>query len=178
MHAGPLWLFGCVHHYYVFSFMEKIFVYGVLELCVGEDCQFQDNTPRSFPFGFIPLAFISTIEPTSTKSYQCSCHCINPNYGARQPCRSSGSLEVQNPRLLPKCCYHLCCSPDDVKNNGPASSFFTNTSKTHRVPPNVRFEIDDVEAGWTYNQNFDYIHCRFMGNAIRNWSQLVDQCFE
>ena len=56
--------------------------------------------------------------------------------------------------------------------------FSTNASYTHRVPPNVRFEIDDVEAGWTYNQKFDYIHCRFMGNAIRNWYQLVDQCFE
>ena len=59
-----------------------------------------------------------------------------------------------------------------------ASSLSTNASNSHRVPPNVRFEIDDVEAGWTYNQQFDYIHCRFMGNAIRNWIQLVDQCFE
>ena len=67
---------------------------------------------------------------------------------------------------------------EDVKNNPPASCLSTNASDTHRVPPNVRFEIDDVEAGWTYNQKFDYIHCRFMGNAIRNWYQLVDQCFE
>ena len=67
---------------------------------------------------------------------------------------------------------------DNVKNILLASSLSTDTSNTHRVPPNVRFEIDDVEAGWTYNQKFDYIHCRFMGNAIRNWSQLVNQCFE
>ncbi|KAF6223568.1 hypothetical protein HO133_000411 [Letharia lupina] len=46
------------------------------------------------------------------------------------------------------------------------------------VPPNVRFEIDDVEANWTYHQTFDYIHCRFMGSAIRNWPRLVRQCFE
>lgn len=46
------------------------------------------------------------------------------------------------------------------------------------VPPNVRFEIDDVEAEWTYYQKFDYIHCRFMGNAIKDWPRLVRQCFE
>ena len=80
---------------------------------------------------------------------------------------------------LPKCCYHLVVLLiADFKNNLPASSLATNVSNTHRVPPNVRFEIDDVEAGWTYNHKFDYIHCRFMGNAIRNWHQLVDQCFE
>ena len=67
---------------------------------------------------------------------------------------------------------------DDVKNNLPAWFLSTNGSNTYRVPPNVRFEIDDVEAGWTYNQKFDYIYCRFMGNAIRDWYQLVNQCFE
>lgn len=67
---------------------------------------------------------------------------------------------------------------NDVKNSLPASSLSTNASNIYRVPPNVRFEIDDVEARWTYNHKFDYIHCRFMGNAIRNWDQLVDQCFE
>ena len=47
-----------------------------------------------------------------------------------------------------------------------------------RVPPNVRFEVDDVEADWTYAQKFDYIHSRCMTPAIRNWSRLVQQCFE
>ena len=58
------------------------------------------------------------------------------------------------------------------------SSFLTNAAVTCRVPPNVRFEIDDVEAEWTYHQQFDYIHCRFMGNAIKDWPRLVRQCFE
>lgn len=49
---------------------------------------------------------------------------------------------------------------------------------THRVPPNVRFEVDDVEADWTYHQKFDYIHCRFMGIAIKDWPKLVRQCNE
>jgi hypothetical protein len=46
------------------------------------------------------------------------------------------------------------------------------------VPPNVHFEVDDVEADWTYSTKFDFIHCRCMGNAIRNWPRLVKQCFE
>lgn len=47
-----------------------------------------------------------------------------------------------------------------------------------RVPPNVRFEVDDVEADWTYHQKFDYIHCRFMGIAIKDWPKLVRQSNE
>ncbi|KAI4256934.1 MAG: hypothetical protein L6R42_005948 [Xanthoria sp. 1 TBL-2021] len=46
------------------------------------------------------------------------------------------------------------------------------------VPPNVRFEVDNVEEDWTYHQPFDYIHCRMMGNAIRDWPRLNRQCFE
>lgn len=48
----------------------------------------------------------------------------------------------------------------------------------HRVPPNLRFEVDDVEADWTYHQKFDYIHSRFMGIAIKDWPKLVRQCNE
>ncbi|KAL8947109.1 MAG: hypothetical protein Q9222_006576 [Ikaeria aurantiellina] len=47
-----------------------------------------------------------------------------------------------------------------------------------RVPPNVRFEVDDVEEDWTYHQPFDYIHCRMMGNAIKDWARLHRQCFQ
>ncbi|MCJ1351091.1 MAG: hypothetical protein MMC33_001073 [Icmadophila ericetorum] len=46
------------------------------------------------------------------------------------------------------------------------------------VPPNVRFEVDDVEADWAYSQKFDFIHCRSMGTTIRDWPRLIKQCFE
>ncbi|KAL8764187.1 MAG: hypothetical protein Q9184_000156 [Pyrenodesmia sp. 2 TL-2023] len=46
------------------------------------------------------------------------------------------------------------------------------------VPPNVRFEVDDVEQDWAYHQPFDFIHCRMMGNGIRDWPKLNRQCFE
>ena len=62
-----------------------------------------------------------------------------------------------------------------------ATATFSETDiapKLIRVPPNVRFEVDDVEADWTYLQKFDYIHSRFMGISIKNWPRLVSQCFQ
>ena len=47
-----------------------------------------------------------------------------------------------------------------------------------RVPPNVRFEVDDVESEWTYSRKFDFIHCRCMYAAIQNWPRLVGQVYE
>ena len=49
---------------------------------------------------------------------------------------------------------------------------------TARAPPNVHFEVDDAEADWTYSNSFNYIHCRYMGNAIQDWARLTRQCFE
>ncbi|UQC84519.1 uncharacterized protein CLUP02_10016 [Colletotrichum lupini] len=46
------------------------------------------------------------------------------------------------------------------------------------VPPNVRFEIDDVEEPWIFTQNFDYIHCRMMTWSISDWRKLFKQCFD
>lgn len=46
------------------------------------------------------------------------------------------------------------------------------------VPPNVRFEIDDVEDPWTYSTPFNYIHCRYMTGSIKDWPKLMSQCFE
>ncbi|KAB2575729.1 Methyltransferase type 11 [Lasiodiplodia theobromae] len=43
------------------------------------------------------------------------------------------------------------------------------------VPPNVRFEIDDVEADWLHSAPFDFIHSRFMAGAIKNWPRLMRQ---
>ncbi|KIW20571.1 hypothetical protein PV08_01146 [Exophiala spinifera] len=45
------------------------------------------------------------------------------------------------------------------------------------VPPNVRFEIDDMEAEWTYPPNsFDLIHIRGLHGTIIDWPALYAQC--
>ncbi|KAK7705068.1 hypothetical protein SLS57_010265 [Botryosphaeria dothidea] len=46
------------------------------------------------------------------------------------------------------------------------------------VPPNVKFEIDDVEDAWLYSTPFDYIHCRFMAGSLKNWPRLMQQAFQ
>jgi hypothetical protein len=46
------------------------------------------------------------------------------------------------------------------------------------VPPNVVFEIDDVEEVWTFQQPFDLVHVRFMAASIRDWPKLVNQTYQ
>ena len=46
------------------------------------------------------------------------------------------------------------------------------------VPPNVSFEVDDMEKEWCYSSSFDYIHCRYMAGAIRDWPKLMRQAYE
>ena len=46
------------------------------------------------------------------------------------------------------------------------------------VPPNVRFEVADLEDEWTFNQPFDFIYCRYMAGAIKDWPQLVRRTYE
>ncbi len=44
-----------------------------------------------------------------------------------------------------------------------------------RVPPNVKFEIDDCEEPWTFREKFDFIHCRYLAAAIKDWPRLMQQ---
>lgn len=46
------------------------------------------------------------------------------------------------------------------------------------MPPNVKFEIDDVEEDWLYSTPFDYIHCRFMAGSLKDWPRLMSQAFQ
>lgn len=47
-----------------------------------------------------------------------------------------------------------------------------------RVPPNVKFEVDDVESEWTYSAPFDFIHCRYMTAALQDWPKLMSQAYK
>ncbi|GAB1198336.1 hypothetical protein APSETT444_007655 [Aspergillus pseudonomiae] len=44
-----------------------------------------------------------------------------------------------------------------------------------RIPPNLRFEVDDFEAPWSYSQPFDYIHGRELEGFIRDHDRLFEQ---
>ncbi len=44
------------------------------------------------------------------------------------------------------------------------------------VPPNLEFQIDDLEDQWTFHPALmDYIHVRYMASAVRNWPKLLGQ---
>lgn len=45
------------------------------------------------------------------------------------------------------------------------------------VPPNVKFEIDDAEEPWTFPEEFDFVHLRYLAAAIVDWPLLVRQTF-
>jgi trans-aconitate methyltransferase len=45
------------------------------------------------------------------------------------------------------------------------------------VPPNLQFEIDDVEDVWPHTQPFDYIHIRNMGASIADWEKLLMRAY-
>jgi len=47
----------------------------------------------------------------------------------------------------------------------------------HRVPANVKFEIDDCEQPWTFQEKFDYVHARYLAAAIVDWPKLMEQAF-
>ncbi|KAH7174524.1 S-adenosyl-L-methionine-dependent methyltransferase [Fusarium flagelliforme] len=46
------------------------------------------------------------------------------------------------------------------------------------VPPNVEFQVDDMEDEWTFSEPFDYIYCRFMTVSFANWPRFFEQSFE
>ena len=47
------------------------------------------------------------------------------------------------------------------------------------VPPNVQFEIDDIEDDWLWaKESFDFIHGRELILAIRDWPKLIKQSFQ
>jgi len=46
------------------------------------------------------------------------------------------------------------------------------------LPPNVIFEIDDVEEPWTYSQKFDFIHGRMMTGSLVSWPKYWTQAYD
>lgn len=45
-------------------------------------------------------------------------------------------------------------------------------------PPNLSFEIDDVEQDWTFAPgSFDYVHIRYMLGTVQDWPRLLRQAY-
>ncbi|KAK4494688.1 hypothetical protein PRZ48_014044 [Zasmidium cellare] len=46
------------------------------------------------------------------------------------------------------------------------------------VPPNLQFEVDDIESQWPPRPPFDLIHSRYMAGSITDWPRLISQIYE
>ena len=47
------------------------------------------------------------------------------------------------------------------------------------IPPNVRFEVDDIELEWMHPENStDLIHMRCLSGSISDWSTLLKNCYD
>ncbi|CAI0653247.1 unnamed protein product [Colletotrichum noveboracense] len=46
------------------------------------------------------------------------------------------------------------------------------------VPPNCKFQIDDVEHPWTWSPDFDFIHLRHMEACISDWPAFYKQIYD
>ncbi|KAK2010407.1 methyltransferase domain-containing protein [Colletotrichum eremochloae] len=45
------------------------------------------------------------------------------------------------------------------------------------VPPNVKFEIDDVESRWVNEKKYDFIFCRYMAGSVVDWPRLMKNIY-
>jgi len=46
------------------------------------------------------------------------------------------------------------------------------------VPPNLHFEVDDLEQEWLWRTDaFDLVHCRFMFMSVRDWPGMLRQAY-
>ncbi|RDW62438.1 S-adenosyl-L-methionine-dependent methyltransferase-15 [Coleophoma cylindrospora] len=45
------------------------------------------------------------------------------------------------------------------------------------VPPNVAFQVDDIEEPWTFSYKFDFIYSRRMHGSIKSWPRFFGQAF-
>ena len=47
-----------------------------------------------------------------------------------------------------------------------------------RIPPNLKFEVDDVEKEWTYPFKFDFVVSRYMCGSISDWPAHAKRIYE
>jgi len=46
------------------------------------------------------------------------------------------------------------------------------------VPPNVIFQVDDMEQDWTFRHRFDYIFARYLACSLKDYKAVIRRAFE
>ena len=60
----------------------------------------------------------------------------------------------------------------------PKCSISQHQTDLGRVPPNLKFLIDDAEDLWIYNEPFDFIHTRLMAGCFADWPNFFRQAYQ
>ncbi|KAK1537031.1 methyltransferase domain-containing protein [Colletotrichum costaricense] len=104
-----------------------------------------------------------------------------------------GRLDYNHELVLKFLKYNLFLAPIDVRKMQRVLDIGTGTGIwaiemgdtfpnalliIKRVPSNVRFEIDDVESDWVYEEQFDFIFSRYMAGSLSDWPTLVSRAYE
>nr|XP_036579209.1 methyltransferase domain-containing protein [Colletotrichum truncatum]KAF6786695.1 methyltransferase domain-containing protein [Colletotrichum truncatum] len=71
-----------------------------------------------------------------------------------------------------------CIDFGDEHPEADVLGFDLSATQPEFVPPNVQFEIDDLDNEWIYSRPFDYIHIRGMSGSVRNWPELLKKCYD
>ncbi|EXF83127.1 TAM domain methyltransferase [Colletotrichum fioriniae PJ7] len=71
-----------------------------------------------------------------------------------------------------------CIDFGDEHPNADVLGFDLSATQPEFVPPNVQFEVDDLDNEWIYSRHFDYIHIRGMSGSVRNWPELLRKCYD
>ncbi|KAI8232604.1 Secondary metabolism regulator LAE1 [Colletotrichum sp. SAR 10_86] len=66
----------------------------------------------------------------------------------------------------------------DIFQNAEVTGNDLSPIQPEWVPPNVKFEVDDVESDWVANRKYDFIMCRYMAASIADWPKLVKNIYE
>ncbi|KAK1464521.1 methyltransferase domain-containing protein [Colletotrichum cuscutae] len=117
-----------------------------------------------------------------------------PNDEATVCCKDEpGRLDYNHELVLKFLKYNLFLFPIDVRKMQRVLDIGTGTGIwaiemgnafpnalliINRVTSNVRFEIDDVEKDWLYEEQFDFIFSRYMAGSLSDWPTLVRRVYE
>lgn len=52
------------------------------------------------------------------------------------------------------------------------------SANSDSLPPNVIFQIDDIEEPWAFSHKFEFIHSRMMTGSIASWPKFFDNAYE
>lgn len=130
--------------------------------------------------------------------------CVKRSLNTRKGCSTSGQEQASGPSTVSaytsllsveNAITDICAVADQypsaevigvdlspIQPGWSGSSFRatrTCTDCENRVPPNLRFIIDDVNQEWSFpSESFDFIHVRGLAGSVEHWPSFLQRCYE